>query len=149
MKNINNYDSFLNEYYRGKNNTIGFRYSKANVDLDLTFSVAVIERDIEDVEEEVREYLDENLDEYELKFEIPEEEEQMKQELIMVSRGQLNPTNIIVAHLKFKGYAKTEAYSLLDNFMKDGELIILPMMLNDEVIDEFKWLPKAKKQIGF
>ena len=150
MKNINSYDSFLNEYYRGKNNTIGFRYSKANVDLDLIFSIAIInDNDNNIVEEEIRKFLDENLDEYNLELNISEHEEEMITELTMMSRGELQPTNILEGHLNFKGYAETEAYSLLESFMKESDLVILPMKLNGEEIDGFKWLPKAKKQIGF
>jgi len=150
MKNINNYDSFLNEYYKGKNNTVGFRYSNADVDLKLNFAVAVIDVTLDDVNKEFDFFFENNIEDFDFDIIISEDEEELIQELKMISRGEFEPTNIYECKLDFKGYAEAEAYSLLENFMKEkSDYMILPKELNGEKIEKFKYLPQSKKQIGF
>jgi len=153
MKNINSYDSFLNEYYKGKNNTIGFRYSEAEVDLDIYFNI-VINNDIKmkDLEYDLIQYFNENIIDYVFDLEnISDEKEKNEkiQEIALLTRGAFKTTDIFDAHLTFRGYSENEAYSLLENLIKEMNYMILPLKLNGEMIDGFKWLPEAKKKIGF
>ena len=151
MKNVNDYDSFLNEYYKGKNKAVGFQYSVAEDQINLVFSIAS-DQEINglDVEENLTSFFDENLDEYNFELIRHPDEIRFKHEILMVSRGEYSPLHVWSCILDFDAYSESEVYSLLDTLMKKyNEFIILPFELNGEPIEQFKYLPKSKNKIGY
>ena len=120
MKNINNYDSFLNEYYKGKNKTVGFKYSDAEVPLDVEFYAGIDdEMTVEYFEEIIDTYFNSIFDKHTKMVDtIASSEKDEINQFIQQEIGADGFTDVYSVDVKFDGFADTEAYSMLDALQK-------------------------------
>lgn len=147
MKNINYFESFIAEYYHGKNSTIGFRYSEPK--LKTTLTIIILGPD--DIEDKLNSKLKDLVDPYSLNLEkidgelsnLPELPEEIKA-LIKIDYMSYNINIDLVT------YDELEIYSLLFELSKNADdFILLPLaFLNGKSFD-ITQIYKSKNKIGY
>ena len=154
MENINDYDSFLNEYYRGKNSYAGFNYKDAEITLDVEF-LACVQDDMSEeyFEDIIDKYFNKIFDKHTKMVDTATSSDKKQINNIIGKELNLKFENVYEINVKFDGYSDAEAYSMLDALHKkmvdEYDIIILPQKLNGKDIKKPVYAPSAKKMIGF
>jgi len=157
MKKINNFNSFLNEFYKGKNKALGFSNFKESEQNEVKMYV-FSDLQYHDFEMLIEDILDENLSDYNLEIEEVEDDETIQNNFetfpdniigeYLENRQQMNLYEI---YLDLETYTKMEVLSLLQviiDTMKDQMLLSPDIKLNGENFDPVSEL-RTKKKIGY
>jgi len=155
MENVKNYDSFLNEYYKGKNKKIGFNYLPSEETFDVEFYVGTIDEKLseEQIEEVFNDYFKSVFDEYTSMIDITQQEEKNEININVKNNLGIDLEYLYNFSVKFDAYNEIEVYSMLDALIKKMgkkyNIIIMPNKLNGKPITKLDFLPNKKNKIGF
>jgi len=157
MKKINNFDSFLNEFYKGRNKSLGFSNFKESEQNEVKMYV-FSDSQYHEFEMLIEDILDENLSDYNLEIEDVEDDETIQNklgtfpdEIIGEYLQNKSEMNLYEIYLDLETYTKMEVLSLLQeiiNTMKEKMLLSPDIKLNGENFDPVSEL-RAKKKIGY
>jgi len=146
----------VNEYYKGKNQTVGFRYSEPELDSKLNCLIFV--DDNYDYETNIKKIFDELLDDYEISFEDKTNEEDgdffnnIKNEIESNLPFKIDESDkMIELIIKLTTYDEDEILSLSIEFISKGEndfLVYPNIILNGSPFD-IGTKHRSKKQMGY
>lgn len=150
---MKDYSTFLNEFYKGKNNTIGFKDTMETESFIVEFIVATNGSQEEVVDETIDKYFNRVFEDFSKSLDIFTTEELNNFNIKMEKEHNKVFDDVFNVEVKFDAYSQSEIYSMLDGLNKElnksFETVLIKTMVNGKNFDEKNVIPKAKKQIGF